>query len=262
MPVALSHETLGSGEPLIILHGLFGSKRNWTSIARPLAESAQVIAVDLRNHGESAHAPDMDYTQMAADLQALADRLGLEQLNVAGHSMGGKVAMQFALQYPERTRRLMVLDIAPVRYHTGFVRYAEAMLALPLDTLGTRQQADAALAPAIPDDATRQFLLHNLVRTDGRFRWRPNLEAIAASIDAIEGFPAPMPGVRFAGPACFLGGGRAQYLSAAHLPGIRALFPAAQLEILPQAGHWLHAEQPQEVLRALRDWLALPPMGD
>src|SRR5690606_28777511 len=164
MTVELGHETMGSGEPLVMLHGLFGSRRNWLSIIRPLSEDLQVVAVDLRNHGSSGHAATMSFAEMADDVAALADRLGLDRVNVAGHSLGGKVAMLFALRHPSRTRRLLVLDVAPVPYRGPFGRYIDAMLAMPLAQMRTRQEAEEALAPAVPQAAVRQFLLHNLVR--------------------------------------------------------------------------------------------------
>lgn len=256
MPVTLSHEILGRGEPLIILHGLFGSKRNWMSIAKPLAEFSRVIAVDLRNHGDSEHAASMSYAEMADDVLRLADGLGLERFTIAGHSMGGKVAMTVALEHPLRTRRLMVLDVAPVRYHSGFDRYIEAMRSMPLATLRSRRDAEGHLAPAVPDTATRQFLLHNLVREGDAFRWRLNLEALARNLPDLGGFPATER--TYDGPARFVAGARSDFLKPEHEPGIRRLFPEAELHAIENAGHWLHADQPAAVISHFRDFLAGP----
>jgi len=260
MPVALAHETLGSGEPLFILHGLFGSKRNWMSLVRPLAEFARVVAVDLRNHGDSPHAATMSYSEMAEDVLALADQLGFDAVNIAGHSMGGKVAMMFALEHARRARRLMVLDVAPVRYHSGFDRFITAMRSMPLATIRSRHDAEAHLEAAVRDTATRQFLLHNLVREGETFRWRLNLEALDHNLAELGGFPDI--DRSYAGPARFVAGGRADFLRPEHEPAIRRLFPAAELRTIPDAGHWLHAEQPAEVVRQLREWLELPHRGD
>jgi pimeloyl-ACP methyl ester carboxylesterase len=258
MTVELGHETMGSGEPLVMLHGLFGSRRNWLSIIRPLSEDLQVVAVDLRNHGSSGHAATMSFAEMADDVAALADRLGLDRVNVAGHSLGGKVAMLFALRHPSRTRRLLVLDVAPVPYRGPFGRYIDAMLAMPLAQMRTRQEAEEALAPAVPQAAVRQFLLHNLVRDGNGFRWRPNLEALRTNLDELSGFPEIPAGTTYEGPASFLAGGRSDYLRPEHLPLIRQLFPRASLEVIPDAGHWLHADQPEAVLHHMRTFLAAP----
>ncbi|HEY7840863.1 MAG TPA: alpha/beta fold hydrolase [Gammaproteobacteria bacterium] len=254
MSLALAHETLGSGEPLLILHGLFGSKRNWMSLVRPLSAFARVIAVDLRNHGDSPHVPAMGYHDMALDVLALCDQLGLERVNIAGHSMGGKVAMIFALDHPERTRRLMVLDVAPVRYDSGFDRYVAAMQSLPLESIRSRREAEASLAAAVPDPATRQFLLHNLVRDGESFRWRINLGAIAANLAGLGDFPATEH--TWNGPARFVAGGRADYLRPEHAPAIRRLFPAATMHTIEDAGHWLHADRPEAVIAQFREFLA------
>jgi pimeloyl-ACP methyl ester carboxylesterase len=255
MSVQLSHEILGAGEPLLILHGLFGSKRNWMSLAKPLSAFARVIAIDLRNHGDSGHAATMSYAEMAGDVLRLADQLKLDTVNIAGHSMGGKVAMMFALDHPERMRRLLVLDVAPVRYASGFEHFVEAMRAVPVSEIGSRQQADAHLSGTVRDPATRQFLLHNLVRDGNGFRWRLNLQGIGANLDEIGDFP-DRSGTAFTGPARFVAGGRADYLLPEHEPVIRRYFPQAELRIIPDAGHWLHADQPEAVVAQIRDTLS------
>ncbi|MBI2993280.1 MAG: alpha/beta fold hydrolase [Gammaproteobacteria bacterium] len=252
MPIPLAYENLGQGDPLLILHGLFGSKRNWLSIAKPLSEFVQVIAVDLRNHGNSGHATTMSYPEMAEDVIQLANQLHLEQFTLAGHSMGGKVAMTAALHHPDRIRRMMVLDIAPVPYDSGFARYLDVMQTMPLDRIASRKEAEQHLATVIENDLVRQFLLQNLVRDQGAFRWRINLQAIGDNLPEIAGFPEVDAGTTYTGPSLFVSGGRAEYLTPAHEPVIRRYFPGAELHIIKNAGHWLHVEEAAAVLEGFR----------
>ncbi len=258
MSVTLSYEIFGAGDPLVILHGLFGSKRNWFSVARELAGFSRVIALDLRNHGDSGRAPTMSLAEMADDVLQLLDMLRIRKANMLGHSLGGKVAMLYALRHPERTNHLVVLDVAPARYDTVFNNYIEAMRALPLSELTGRRDAEQRLADAVPDFRVRQFLLHNLARSGEGFQWRINLAAIHENLAALSDFPAVDPGIRFAGPARFIAGANSDYLQASHLPLIRRLFPAAVLEIIPDAGHWIHADQPQAVIAQVRAALLGP----
>jgi esterase len=251
MPVRLAFERFGQGEPLFILHGLFGSRRNWLSLAKLLSRHVQVIAVDLRNHGDSEHAPTMGFAEMAADVAALADELGIGHINVAGHSMGGKVAMMLALNHPQRTRRLVVLDVAPVRYAPGFDGLIAAMRALPLERIGARAEAEELLARDVADPALCRFLLHNLVRDAGGFRWRINLEAIGANLDQICDFPKLDAGAAFEGPARFIGGDRSDYLLPGHEYRILELFPRAGFHTIKGAGHWLHSDRPEAVVSQL-----------
>lgn len=256
MPVTLSHEIFGSGEPLVILHGLFGSKRNWLSMAKQLAEFSRVIAVDLRNHGDSDHAASMRFEEMAEDVVYLLNRLHIADANILGHSLGGKVAMMCALNHADRTKRLLVLDVAPVRYQSGFDRYTGAMRALPLAELRSRSDADTQLAKSIPDLRVRQFLLHNLVRGNEGFRWRLNLDSIAENLADIADFPAIDEGLVYRGPALFVAGEESDYLLAHYRADILALFPAARFETVADAGHWIHADQPEAVVKLVRRELA------
>lgn len=245
---------------LVILHGLFGTLDNWQTLARRWAEEAglRVLSVDLRNHGRSFHAPEHSYQLMAADVLALFDHLGLEaaQTSLLGHSMGGKVAMRLALDAPERLARLLVLDIAP---RFSDMQHQDDILAglyaVDLATLGSRQEADAALARHIPQVGVRQFLLKNLYRReDNSFAWRINLPGLAASLAAIgEETTAPQP---FLKPTLFVRGGKSNYITAEDkLYGIPALFPNSQVETVLDAGHWLHAEKPEEVFQLVRDFV-------
>ncbi len=237
---------------MVLLHGLFGSARNLGGVARALAGTHRVVSMDLRNHGESGRDPAMDYPDMAADVAETMDAAGLPRAAVAGHSMGGKVAMRLALAAPARVTRLVVADIAPVPYPSHFGGFVRAMLAVPPAL--SRPQADAALAPDVPDPAMRGFLLHNFRAGEG---WRIGLREIAAALPRIEAWDAPdaRPGARYDGPALFVTGGRSDYVRPEHGPAIRRLFPAARFVTISDAGHWLHAEQPARFNEAVARFL-------
>lgn len=246
----LHFREMGQGAPLVILHGLFGTLDNWQTLARRWAEAGhRVIVVDLRNHGRSPHAAEHTYALMAEDVLGLFDQLQLgADTTLMGHSMGGKVAMRFALDYPGRLGKLIVVDIAP---RFSDMRHQDDILAglnaVPLATLQSRQQADEALAQHIKWPDVRQFLLKNLYRReDNSFAWRPNLAALTAEMDDIG---AEITGAQpFLKPALFIRGGKSDYVSTEDkLYAIPALFPNSQTETVVDAGHWVHAEKPEEV---------------
>ena len=245
----------GNGPPVVLLHGLFGAARNWGAIQRALAQRFRVLALDLRNHGDSPHADDMRYTTMADDVRETLDALSLDQVALVGHSMGGKTAMALALAHAARVARLLVADIAPVVYEHGNIAIAEAMQAIPVSPDLTRQQADAALAPTVPRPDVRAFLLQNLRFGPGA-HWRIGLEQIAAAVPDLEGWP-PIPGT-YGGPSLFVTGAGSDYVLPEHRPIIRELFPRARFVAVKGAGHWIHADNPAgflSVLEAfLRDW--------
>ncbi|HEX8656053.1 MAG TPA: alpha/beta fold hydrolase [Hymenobacter sp.] len=255
MPL-LHHLDQGQGQPLVILHGLFGTLDNWQTLARRWATDAglRVVSVDLRNHGRSFHSPEHSYSLMAADVLALFDHLQLgADTTLLGHSMGGKVAMRLALDHPERLARLIIVDIAP-----GFsdMRHQDDVLAglhaVDLTAISNRQEADAALAPHIRNVGTRQFLLKNLYRKeDNSFAWRINLDVLAAQLPAIgEATESVTP---FLKPALFIRGGNSDYISTEDkLYGIPALFPNSEVATVVDAGHWVHAEKPDEVFQLVR----------
>jgi pimeloyl-ACP methyl ester carboxylesterase len=260
MNVRLEAVEYGQGPPLAILHGLFGSGRNWAGIAQRLAAYHRVIALDLRNHGVSPWADTMDYAEMAEDVRARLHASGHRRFALLGHSMGGKAAMVLALAHGAEVARLVVVDIAPAAYPPRHLGYARAMRTLDLGGVKRRAEADARLAPAVGDAAERGFLLQNLVfpsvAAGGEARWRLNLAAIERAMPHLAGFPAIPAGTAYLGPALFVAGGRSDYLRPGHEPEIRRLFPNARIARIADAGHWLHAEQPQAFLDIAEPFLA------
>ncbi|MGC8120036.1 alpha/beta fold hydrolase [Marinobacter sp. VGCF2001] len=251
MSVELNHRITGQGEPLVLLHGLFGSLENLGGIARRLEEEWQLHALDERNHGSSPHTDDMDYPSMAADVVAYLDAQGIEKASLLGHSMGGKVAMQVALSHPERVRALIVADISPVTYKAHHDAILDGMQQLDLRGVKSRTEADTRLAEFVEIPGVRQFLLKNLERipadqqTDSElaFRWRLNLPVIDACYRKLAA--APEGQGPFEGPVLFIKGADSAYIQEKHRDTIRALFPAAELKIIEGTGHWLHAEKPE-----------------
>jgi esterase len=256
MTVALAAVELGAGPAVAILHGLFGSGRNWTTIGRSLAARHRVLLCDLRNHGASPWADDMSYPDMAEDVHALLAARGALPAALLGHSLGGKVAMTMALARPLDVARLVVVDIAPVPYPPTLAGHIRAMQELDLAQVRRRSEAEQRLAAVIPDAAERAFLAQNLVFEEGRPRWRINLAAIARAMPLISEFPSFPAGRVYDGPALFVTGGRSPYVRAEHEPPIRQLFPAARLVRIAAAGHWVHAEAPDAFLAQVAPFLA------
>jgi pimeloyl-ACP methyl ester carboxylesterase len=256
MSVELAYDAFGeTGPPVVVLHGLLGSARNWTGVARQLAATHRVFALDLRNHGRSPWADIMSFDEMAGDVAAFIDGHGLGPTCLIGHSLGGKVAMHLALMRPEPVERLLVVDVAPVAYDHSFAPLIEAMRAVDLAALQRRSDAEAQLEETIRDAGIRNFLLQNLVRTEAGFDWRANLDALGANMPELLDFPAPA-GAAYRGPTLFLAGGRSPYVKAEHRPLIGRLFPAAQHAVLEGAGHWVHAERPAEFLEQAERFLS------
>jgi pimeloyl-ACP methyl ester carboxylesterase len=251
----LHFSTSGSGKPLVILHGLFGSGKNWQSHARQFAEHFQVFTVDLRNHGESFHADEMNYSVMAVDVAQLLYRLELSDCYILGHSMGGKVAMMLALQDPDLVARLIVADIAPVSYFHHYDDLINPILALPLQTIDSRAQADQLLRQNIPEDQLRAFLLQNLVREATGWRWRVNWEVIQRDMEWLTDF-GDLPQDWFIElPILFLRGEKSDYIGEAEVEVIRQRFQNYRIETIEAAGHWLHAEKPEPFNRLVVDFL-------
>ena len=258
--VELAFVEYGIGPALLILHGLFGSSGNWSSLARRLAADHQVVAVDARNHGASPWADTMSYRDMAGDVLRLQHRRGFGPAALIGHSMGGKTAMIQALEHGETVRRLVVVDVAPVTYPPALLAYAHAMQAIDLSGISRRSEADAGLAGAVPSAAERAFLLQNIVFDGDRARWRVNLPVIEKSLPELSGFPEISPGRRYDGPALFIAGALSTYLRPEHHPAIKRLFPKAEIVVIPDTGHWLHAEKPEAFLDLVRPFLQYQPV--
>jgi pimeloyl-ACP methyl ester carboxylesterase len=248
----LNHIDAGSGPPVVLLHGLFGSARNFGTIQRALAPHFRVIAMDARNHGGSPHAMGMRYEDLAGDVAETLDRLGIRHAAVIGHSMGGKTAMTLALTAPDRVGRLLVADIAPVAYQHENETVAGAMRAIPLRPDLTRAKAEAALTDAVPVPGVRTFLIQNL-HFGAEPRWRIGLEEIAAGIPDLEGWDVP-PGI-YGGPVLFVTGAASDYVLPEHRPVIRASFPGARFISVKNAGHWLHADNPAGFLSVVDGFL-------
>ena len=238
--------------PLLIVHGLYGSGRNWGVIARRLAEGRDVVAVDMRNHGASPRHASHSYPEMAADLAKVIESLG-GQADVLGHSMGGKASMLLALTRPELVRKLVVADIAPVAYDHDQSRHIHAMRALDLTDLTSRAEADRRLSALIDDPALRAFFLQSLDLKAQPPHWRLNLDVLETEMAKIVGWP-DISGA-FDGPTLFLTGSLSHYVKPEYRPAILALFPKARFAKLTGAGHWLHADRPREFEEAVRVFL-------
>ncbi len=243
----------GQGSPVVILHGLFGFSDNWQTIAKALADHHLVLTPDLRNHGRSPHVPTHTYPEMADDLQAFLEKHWVFKTALIGHSMGGKVAMQFALNHADMVDRLVVVDIAPGPADDNHAHIFRALLDLDFNRVSTRQEAEAWLEPRVPEYGTRQFLLKNITRNaDGTFAWKMNLPVLWKE------YPSILAGVQgdpFDKPALFIRGGRSNYVRDEDFPLIHTLFPQAKIVTIEDAGHWVHADKPAELLEVLRDFL-------
>ena len=248
----------GQGRAVILLHGLFGSADNWHHIASKLSESFHVFALDQRNHGRSPHSDEMNYLLMASDVNELMESRKIETAFVIGHSMGGKVAMQLALQFPQRVEKLVVVDMAPRAYAPAHEPVFAALRALDLPKFQSRSQIEDALAPEIPDLILRRFLLKNLGRDSaGVFFWKINLRGIAENYLQLR---APLRDVSpFAKPTLLISGGKSNYINAEDETRIRELFPQSKIQTIPAAAHWVHADQPAEFLRLVLDFLGDMP---
>jgi pimeloyl-ACP methyl ester carboxylesterase len=252
--VKLAFEEYGDTEnrTLIILHGFFASSRNWRQIAKKLAEYYHVYIVDMRNHGLSPHAPEMDYPAMADDLAVFMDELDLQTADLLGHSMGGKVAMWFALTQPERVDHLIVADISPVSYQHSFDNTINALKQLPLDQISNRKQADDLLSASIAELSYRQFLLQNLQLKEGEYSWRINLGYFYQTADNIIAFPSVEQIEPYQGNALFIMGGNSTYTDK---EAIEKSFPSAEISTIKDANHWLHIDKPVEFVNSIINFM-------
>jgi pimeloyl-ACP methyl ester carboxylesterase len=243
MAVELAFEEFGSAgsPPLLILHGFFASSRNWRSVAQQLAGNFHVYALDMRNHGASPHDPVMDYEAMAGDVLQFMDTRHLAAAALLGHSMGGEVAMWFALNQPGRVGKLVVVDIAPLSYRHNFDRIIGALTALPLDKITNRKQAEILLSDSIPELGYRQFLLQNLVLQGGQYVWRVDLGIFAQTAPNIAAFPDVAHLLPFSGRTLFIAGADSNFVREIDF---KLLFPKEVLTVVAQSGHWVHVQQP------------------
>jgi pimeloyl-ACP methyl ester carboxylesterase len=250
----LQFKQLGHGEPIVLLHGLFGSSDNWFNVAPKLAEKFHVLIPDLRNHGSSPHHAEMDYPLMADDVEKFFAAQKIESASVIGHSMGGKVAMQFALDFSARVKKLVVVDMAPRVYQRAHDHIFEALLALDLKAFQSRSQIEEVLSGGIPSLNLRRFLLKNLGRdTEGKFIWKMNLRGVAKNYSRLGKELRPQN--HFEKPTLFIRGGKSEYIAEADAAEIHRLFPAAAIQTIAAANHWVHADAPDEFVRLVLDFL-------
>lgn len=245
--------SLINNTPLLIVPGLFGSTTNWRAIAKQLSKSQPVIVIDQRNHGESPHADSNTYLDMANDLGDFLDQHNLATINLCGHSMGGKTSMLFSLLQPQKVNKLIVLDIAPVSYQHSHLEIIAAMQSVDLATLESRQQADQQLKKSVQDTGMRLFLLQNLVSQSGTYQWRINLPVLSNYMDDIVDFPIVQDASYV--DALFVNGANSDYVLTEHHSKILEYFPSAEFVTIENAGHWLHAEQPKQLIETLNDFL-------
>lgn len=244
----------GEGTPLVILHGLFGMLDNWKSLGTQLSESFQVHLVDERNHGRSPHYAEHTYEAMASDLKEYFDEHNLSKAHIMGHSMGGKTAMRFALDYPEYVDRLIVVDIGPQFYPVHHREIIDALLGVDLNEVSSRREAEEQLAKGIEVPATRQFLLKNLYWIEKeKLAWRFNLHGLNDQIAHVG--EALRHGEHYEGPTLFIAGGNSDYINAGAFAHIQEHFSNAEVETIQGAGHWVHAEKPKELLTEVLQFL-------
>ncbi len=254
MFMQLNYKQIGQGSDVVLIHGLFGSLENLNVIAKPLSEHFRVTNVDLRNHGLSPHSDEMDYLAMANDIMELMAKLKIQKAHLVGHSMGGKVAMQVALTHSELVDKLVVLDIAPVSYPARHTQIIEALNAVKNADISDRKQADLIMQPYIEELGVRQFLLKSLYKNDaGKFVWRFNLSVLDNKYSTITDNIN-------ANNSClcetlFIKGNDSDYILAEHREAINSLFKNVSAKIIHGAGHWLHAQKPQAVNKAINDFL-------
>lgn len=239
----LFRQSYGEGAPLIILHGLFGASGNWRSLARnSFSHSFRVVSVDLRNHGRSPHSDEFSYRALMDDILELLVDEEIGHAHFLGHSMGGKLAMHLALEHSRVVDKLIIADIAPRAYKRRHDSIFRALRNIDPALFEARYEIDAAMITMIPEPEVRQFLLKNLHTLDGRLRWKINFPAIERAYSDI------MSEVQswniFEGETLFIRGENSDYLMDSDLPSIRALFPFAQIKAMQNAGHWLHADNP------------------
>ena len=259
----LNYKELGNpnSQPLLILHGVFGSLDNWLTLGRQFAETYRVFLIDQRNHGRSPHDSTMNYTALADDLHHFIEEHQLKNPLLIGHSMGGKVVMQYALTYPNTYEKMIVVDISPRKYN---VSHHEAILnglkAIDVENLTSRDEADKKLEHYIEEEGVRLFLLKNLARTKDGFEWKMNLPILEKSITKIGSAVTKNKNVDTAvdfneKPALFINGGQSRYVQEKDISTITKYFPNAHIHTIHQAGHWIHAQAPEDFFKVVMNFL-------
>jgi esterase len=261
----LNSQIIGQGQPLIILHGLYGSSDNWLSHAKILAENHEVHLIDQRNHGKSPHSDEHNYTAMEGDLWQYFQDHQIERAIILGHSMGGKTAMFFALAHPESVSALIIVDMSPKSYDSledaktlYHKEIFKGLRSINISTIKTRTEAEQQLSEYVDQPRIRKFLLKNLQRRpdDKSFYWMLNLEGLYNSLENIlEGIDPDLVSPLTAFPVLFIRGENSGYIDDEAIPIIRALFPFAEIETIENAGHWLHAEQPDTFMNVVTNFL-------
>lgn len=251
----LFYKKLGEGFPIIVLHGLFGSSDNWVSMAKRFSDKYALYLLDLRNHGQSPHSNTHDYPSMVEDLVAFVQEEKLDKAILLGHSMGGKVAMKFAVQNPTKVEKLVVVDMAPKVYKSKSKYIIEALMSLDLSQISSRDQADKLLADKIKNRAIRLFTLKNLYRNDDlSFSWRLNLESLNNNLEKIGG--AFGTEEIFDKETLFLQGEHSNYILDEDYELIKRIFPKSSIEKIPNAGHWIHTEQPELTFEKINNFFS------
>ena len=252
----LNFKKLGSGDALIILHGFMGSLDNWQSLANEFAKSFEVYLIDARNHGKSPHTATHSIAEMVEDLFDFLQQQHISKTNIIGHSMGGKVAMQFAVYYPNSVNKLIVADIAAKKYGRGHDDVFEALYAIDLTKIQTRKQAEEAMLPHVSEFGTRQFLLKNLERLEnGTYQWKMNLDVLHRDYEEITQEVKNNKPITI--PVLFLKGELSRYIKHEDWEQIQSIFPKAELKEISKAGHWLHADNPKEFYEKVIAFLSL-----
>lgn len=250
----LHSKVYGEGSPIIILHGLLGSLDNWQTVSKFFGQKYQVITLDARNHGRSQHLELFSYEAMVQDVIDTMESMSIQKAHFIGHSMGGKTAMHLSLMHPEKVDKLVVVDIAPVNYESHHQDVFDAIYAVPLQSISQRADAEAIISSHIDEYDVVQFIMKGLYRNEeNQFAWRYNVDDIYQSYDQIIGFePAAH---LFEGPVLFLKGSNSKYIQSKDWTLIQDYFPNASLHVIEGAGHWLHAEKPQEFIQSVSAFL-------
>ncbi|HET6226391.1 MAG TPA: alpha/beta fold hydrolase [Bacteroidia bacterium] len=251
----LFYRKFGTGQPIVILHGLFGQSDNWNTLAKQISEQGfEVYTVDQRNHGLSPHSSTWNYKAMSDDIEELLNDLILENTILLGHSMGGKTAMQFALNHPDMLDKLIVADMAPKYYPPHHQSVIQGLQAVDFNKIKNRKEAEAVLSQYIDDAGTKQFLLKNIFwKDDGVMDWRFNLDVIRNQIENMGETIQYEDTCEV--PTLFIRGEKSTYIEDSDLPFIKDIFPRSYVETIKDAGHWIHAEQPQAFLKVVLDFI-------